>query len=87
MHHYPRNHQNPCYMDGEKLQSTKKERDVRVLVSSILEPGTQCAKAAQTASTMIRQLTRTRARLTLSFYTSSMFFLTSSSLCRLRTHG
>jgi hypothetical protein len=45
-------------MNGEKLDETKEERDIGVLVTNDLKPGAQCAKAAKTASTVLGQISR-----------------------------
>ncbi len=58
MHYGQKNQQNDYYMDGEKLKATREEKDIGVLESDTLKPGAQCAKAAQTASTVLSQLSR-----------------------------
>jgi len=53
--------QNPRYsytMNGTRLAITEMERDIGVMVSSSLKPSQQCKKAAQTASTVLGQITR-----------------------------
>jgi hypothetical protein len=44
MHYGQRNKENPYYMAGEKLQATKEERDIGVLVSKTLKLVRQCSK-------------------------------------------
>jgi len=54
-------HRNPMYkyqMKGQELEETREERDIGVVVTSNLKPAAQCAKAAQTAQTVLGQLTR-----------------------------
>ena len=46
------------HMDGTRLEVTESERDIGVLVSSNMKPSQQCRKAAQTASTVLAQITR-----------------------------
>ena len=45
-------------MNGSRLSTTECERDIGVLVSNKLKPSLQCKKAAQTASTVLAQITR-----------------------------
>ena len=45
-------------MDGVELATTETERDIGVLVCSNLKPALQCKRAAQTASTVLGQITR-----------------------------
>ena len=54
-------HNNPKHvytMQGQALETTEEERDVRVLMASNLKPAAQCAKAAQTASMVLGQISR-----------------------------
>ena len=46
------------HMDGTRLEVTESERDIGVLVSCNMKPSQQCRKAAQTASTVLAQITR-----------------------------
>jgi len=46
-------------MNGTKLESVEEERDIGVTMSSCLKPASQCRKSAQTAQTVLSQLTRT----------------------------
>jgi hypothetical protein len=85
MHYGQRNDENPYYMAGERLKTTKEETDIGMLVTNTLKPGAQCAKAAKTASTVLGQLTRAfhfRDR-----HTNSMFSHIWSLLCRHGVHG
>ena len=55
-------HSNPKHtyaMCGEQLSATEEERDVGVTVTASLKPSAQCAKAARTAATVLRQILRT----------------------------
>ena len=45
-------------MGGTVLESTEAERDIGVLVSSSMKPTKQCQKAAQTASSVLGEITR-----------------------------
>ena len=54
-HHNPKSE---YLMDGSKLGTTECERDIGVLVSDNLKPSQQCRKAAQTANTVLAQITR-----------------------------
>jgi hypothetical protein len=48
-----------CYtMDNQQLEVTEEERDIGVSVSRSLKPSSQCAKAAQTAQTVLSQISR-----------------------------
>jgi hypothetical protein len=58
MHFGPGNRNFEYKMNGEKLDETKEERDIGVLVTDDLKPGAQCAKAAKTASTVLGQISR-----------------------------
>jgi hypothetical protein len=52
---------NPCFeyfMGGAKLETTREERDIGVMVNSSLKPGAQCSKAANTAAAVLGQITR-----------------------------
>ncbi len=52
---------NPGYkymMGGTRLSTTKEERDIGVMVSNNLKPGSQCSKAAGTASAVLAQVSR-----------------------------
>ncbi len=54
-------HNNPKHvytMLGQALETTEEERDVGVLMASNLKPAAQCAKAAQTASMVLGQISR-----------------------------
>ena len=44
-------------MNGIRLETSDKERDIRVTISSNLNPAQQCKKAAQTTSTALIQIT------------------------------
>ena len=58
MHIGRHNQRNVYKMDGVALATTETERDIGVLISSNLKPTQQCKKAAQTASTVLGQITR-----------------------------
>ena len=45
-------------MQGEQLEVTEEERDIGVIMTSSLKPSAQCRKAAQTAQSVLSQLTR-----------------------------
>jgi ribonucleases P/MRP protein subunit RPP40 len=45
-------------IDGQVLDVTEKERDIGVQVTNDLKPGTQRARAAKTAMTVLGQITR-----------------------------
>ena len=54
-------HNNPAHeyqMRGVKLETTKEERDLGVIMTQSLKPGAQCAKAARTATVVLNQLAR-----------------------------
>ena len=44
-------------MNGIRLETSDKERDIRVTISSNLKPAQQCKKAAQMTSTALAQIT------------------------------
>jgi Reverse transcriptase (RNA-dependent DNA polymerase)/Endonuclease-reverse transcriptase len=57
--HFGRN--NPQYdyeMNGEKLERVEEERDIGVTVNKNLKPSSQCSKAANTARTVLGQISR-----------------------------
>jgi hypothetical protein len=56
MHFGSRNGRHVYNMDGHVLDVTEEERDVGVLVTSNLKPARQCAKAAQTVSVVLGQI-------------------------------
>jgi hypothetical protein len=58
MHFGARNQHYSYQMNGEKLQESQEERDIGVCVSSNLKLSAQCIKAAQTATTVLGQLSR-----------------------------
>jgi ribonuclease P/MRP protein subunit RPP40 len=58
MHVGARNPGHAYNMEGVQLSTTKEERDIGVTVSNNLRPGPQCAKAAKTASAVLRQIAR-----------------------------
>ena len=58
MHLGQHNPRNKYLMDGITLGTTECERDIGVLVTSNLKPTQQCKKAAQTASTVLAQITK-----------------------------
>ena len=58
MHLGQHNPRNKYLMDGITLGTTECERDIGVLVTSNLKPTQQGKKAAQTASTVLAQITR-----------------------------
>jgi Reverse transcriptase (RNA-dependent DNA polymerase)/Endonuclease-reverse transcriptase len=58
MHFGSANRRSEYFMDGHRLEVTKEERDIGVLVSEDLKPAAQCAKAAKTATTVLGQITR-----------------------------
>ena len=45
-------------MNGAVLEETEEERDLGVMISNKLKPGTQCAKAARTAAAVLGQISR-----------------------------
>jgi hypothetical protein len=45
-------------MAGQKLDITKEEKDLDVIISDNLKPAAQCAKAAKTAQTVLGQISR-----------------------------
>ena len=58
MHIGKNNPKNVYLMGGVQLSETTEERDIGVTVSCNLKPGQQCRKAAQTASMVLGQITR-----------------------------
>ena len=57
--HIGKNNPKNVYLMGEvHLSETTEERDIGVTVSCNLKPGQQCRKAAQTASMVLGQITR-----------------------------
>ena len=57
--HIGKNNPKNVYLMGEvQLSETTEERDIGVTVSCNLKPGQQCRKAAQTASMVLGQITR-----------------------------
>jgi hypothetical protein len=57
--HWGCNNLNSEYsMGGTKLEVTKKERDLGVIISDNLKPAAQCAKAAKAAQTVLGQITQ-----------------------------
>jgi len=58
MHLGPHNPKNSYTMNGTMLNTTEMERDIGVLVSSNMKPNQQCKKAAQTATAVLGQITR-----------------------------
>jgi len=58
MHIGSKNPKFKYYMSGKELEVTETERDIGVMMSSNLKPGKQCAKAAQTARTVLGQISR-----------------------------
>jgi hypothetical protein len=45
-------------MSGQMKDTTEEERDIGVMVTRTLRPVAQCAKAARTAATVLRQVSR-----------------------------
>ena len=45
-------------MNGHTLDSTTKEKDIGVIISSNLKPAAQCEKVARTASAVLHQILR-----------------------------
>jgi ribonucleases P/MRP protein subunit RPP40 len=58
MHLGRNNNKNKYVMGGSKLEVTREEKDLGVIISDSLKPSAQCAKAAKTAQTMLGQITR-----------------------------
>ena len=58
MHLGLHNQRQEYQMNGSRPSTTECERDIGVLVSNKLKPSLQCKKAAQTASTVLAQITR-----------------------------
>ena len=58
MHIGTNNPKNVYRMVGEQLSETTEERDIGVTISCNMKPGQQCKKAAQTASVVLGQITR-----------------------------
>jgi Reverse transcriptase (RNA-dependent DNA polymerase)/Endonuclease-reverse transcriptase len=56
MHFGTRNPRNQYRMGDHVLETTEEEKDVGVLMNSTLKPAGQCAKAAQTATTVLYQI-------------------------------
>ena len=54
----PRNGKRVYTMDGQALQETTTEKDIRVYVSQKLKPAEQCRNAARMAQVVLGQLTR-----------------------------
>ena len=46
------------YMAGKKLQTVEEEKDIGVLIHNSLKPSKHCKKVADTASAVLRQLTK-----------------------------
>ncbi len=58
MHIGVRNPGYEYFMGGTKLDTTKEERDIGVMVSSSLKPGAQYSKTASTAEVVLGQISR-----------------------------
>jgi hypothetical protein len=58
MHLGRKNNKYEYEMAGQKLETTKEEKDLGVIVSDNLKPAAQCAKAAKTAMTVLGQISR-----------------------------
>ena len=58
MHVGRHNPRHVYHMNGIRLEVSDKERDIGVTTSDNLKPAQQCKKAAQTASTVLAQITR-----------------------------
>jgi hypothetical protein len=57
--HLGRKNNNYDYeMAGQKLEKTREEKDLGVIMSDNLKPAAQCAKAAKTAQTVLGQISR-----------------------------
>jgi hypothetical protein len=57
--HLGRRNKNYDYeMAGQRLDKTREEKDLGVIISDNLKPAAQCAKAAKTAQTVLGQISR-----------------------------
>lgn len=68
-------------MDGIALDITDSERDIGVMIESNFHPKKQCEKAANTATTVLRQIERatTGTEISTSSYTNNTSDHTSNS--------
>jgi ribonucleases P/MRP protein subunit RPP40 len=58
MHFGRNNPEYKYYMNGEELKTVNEETDVGIIIDKSLKPGKHCAKAANTASAVLRMIQR-----------------------------